>query len=126
MLISLEFAGIEIDYCMECKGIWLDIGELEYLIAEEDGDEYLEPMAAVGVKGKGRACPICTRSMKKIHLGPTKDILLDQCPSHGIWFDRGELNKFISTGRDEKRSSRLVQLLDEFFPGVDDQIEGGE
>lgn len=126
MLISLEFAGIEIDYCLECKGIWLDIGELEYLISEEEGETCLEPMAAVGVKEKGRGCPICKRSMIKIFFSPTKDILLDQCPAHGLWFDRGELNKIISAGRDEKVSSRLLQLLDEIFPGVDDQIEGGE
>ncbi len=124
-LISLEFADIEIDYCMECKGIWLDIGELEHLIAQDGEKGCLEPVAATRLKEKGRACPICAKTMTKIHLGPMNDILLDQCPVHGIWFDPGELKKIISAGRDEKRSNLLVQLLDEFFPWTDDQIKGG-
>ena len=31
-----EKKGIEIDYCPECRGIWLDRGELEKLIATEE------------------------------------------------------------------------------------------
>ena len=29
-------SGIEIDYCPECRGIWLDRGELEKLLAAEE------------------------------------------------------------------------------------------
>lgn len=28
-------AGVEIDYCPECRGIWLDRGELDKLLASE-------------------------------------------------------------------------------------------
>ena len=27
--VILELAGVEIDYCPDCGGIWLDAGELE-------------------------------------------------------------------------------------------------
>ena len=35
-LLMTEKKGIEIDYCPECRGIWLDRGELEKLIENEE------------------------------------------------------------------------------------------
>ena len=35
-LLMSEKRGVEIDYCPECRGIWLDRGELEKLIEKED------------------------------------------------------------------------------------------
>ena len=35
-LLMSEKKGIEIDYCPECRGIWLDRGELEKLIEKEN------------------------------------------------------------------------------------------
>lgn len=34
-LLMTERSGIEIDYCPQCRGIWLDRGELDKLIARE-------------------------------------------------------------------------------------------
>lgn len=34
-LIIVDRSGIEIDYCPGCRGVWLDRGELEKLIARE-------------------------------------------------------------------------------------------
>jgi Zn-finger nucleic acid-binding protein len=34
-LLMSERSGIEIDYCPKCRGIWLDRGELDKLIARE-------------------------------------------------------------------------------------------
>ena len=34
-LLMSEKQGVEIDYCPECRGIWLDRGELEKLISKE-------------------------------------------------------------------------------------------
>ena len=31
-LIMTERSGVEIDYCPECRGIWLDRGELDKII----------------------------------------------------------------------------------------------
>lgn len=35
-LLMSEKKGIEIDYCPECRGIWLDRGELEKLVENEN------------------------------------------------------------------------------------------
>lgn len=34
-LLMTERKGVEIDYCPECRGIWLDRGELDKLIEKE-------------------------------------------------------------------------------------------
>ncbi|MFA4841339.1 MAG: zf-TFIIB domain-containing protein [Agrococcus sp.] len=35
-LVMSERSGIEIDYCPECRGIWLDRGELDKLIERSE------------------------------------------------------------------------------------------
>ena len=39
-LLMAEKKGVEIDYCPECRGIWLDRGALEKLIAAEEKVSY--------------------------------------------------------------------------------------
>lgn len=42
-LSMMERSGIEIDYCPECRGVWLDRGELDKLVkgsAEYDREQY--------------------------------------------------------------------------------------
>ncbi len=38
-LLMTERSGIEIDYCPECRGVWLDRGELDKLIARSDAGD---------------------------------------------------------------------------------------
>ena len=35
-LLMTDKKGVEIDYCPECRGIWLDRGELDKLIEKEE------------------------------------------------------------------------------------------
>ncbi|MBU9521721.1 zf-TFIIB domain-containing protein [Burkholderia multivorans] len=37
-LLMAERQSIEIDYCPDCRGVWLDRGELDKLIARDSGD----------------------------------------------------------------------------------------
>ncbi len=37
-LAMTERQGIEIDYCPQCRGIWLDRGELDRLLARAESD----------------------------------------------------------------------------------------
>lgn len=45
-LVMSERQGIEIDYCPECRGIWLDRGELDKII-ERSAAETQSPAAPV-------------------------------------------------------------------------------
>jgi Zn-finger nucleic acid-binding protein len=36
-LLMTERSGVEIDYCPQCRGVWLDRGELDKIIAQAAG-----------------------------------------------------------------------------------------
>ncbi|KAA9010164.1 TFIIB-type zinc ribbon-containing protein [Histidinibacterium aquaticum] len=38
-LVMSERAGVEIDYCPQCRGVWLDRGELDKIIERSDVPE---------------------------------------------------------------------------------------
>ncbi|WP_134726444.1 zf-TFIIB domain-containing protein [Paracoccus luteus] len=38
-LVMSERSGVEIDYCPKCRGVWLDRGELDKIVARASGDE---------------------------------------------------------------------------------------
>lgn len=47
-LVMSERLGIEIDYCPECRGIWLDRGELDKIIERTNGSETnIEPRRSI-------------------------------------------------------------------------------
>lgn len=38
-LVISERSGVEIDYCPECRGVWLDRGELDKIIEKADNPD---------------------------------------------------------------------------------------
>lgn len=42
-LLMTDRRGIEIDYCPECRGVWLDRGELDRLIERADEEPRPSP-----------------------------------------------------------------------------------
>ncbi len=48
-LLMTERSGIEIDYCPQCRGVWLDRGELDKIIERSSGDP-VQVAAAPGVQ----------------------------------------------------------------------------
>lgn len=42
-LVMSERQGVEIDYCPECRGVWLDRGELDKIIARAVPQEVAPP-----------------------------------------------------------------------------------
>lgn len=99
-LVALELNGVEIDYCPECGGTWLDKGELAF-IAQLAGvkpggmTKALYETAASG-PGKGR-CPRCNARLKAVVIRGDTDINLDRCPrGHGLYFDKGEMQAVVN------------------------------
>jgi len=94
-LIVVEYEGVEVDHCPDCRGTWFDAGELE-LVTELAGVAPARLVAAlrsdVGLKRSTRRCPRCRRRMRTFTVGQSPSIELDRCPAgHGIWLDAGEL-----------------------------------
>ena len=116
-MIVLELNEVEIDYCPECRGIWLDSGELEILLdSAEEKDTVLNSfLIDKKSKEKKRKCPICIKKMKKILCGDKEKILIDKCSSnHGLWFDQGELKNIIEKGNLDKKN-KISLLLEDIF-----------
>lgn len=117
-MIVLEIEEVEIDYCTDCAGIWLDAGELEVLL--EDFDQaaaVLNSFAPAQSDETPRKCPICLKKMEKVFVGQTenKQKLIDRCrQNHGLWFDRGELQQILKMGQFDSEG-RVKQLLGELF-----------
>ena len=42
-LLMSDRQGVEIDYCPECRGVWLDRGELDKLVQRADDDDDRAP-----------------------------------------------------------------------------------
>ena len=38
-LVMSERQGVEIDYCPQCRGVWLDRGELDKIVQRSDRDD---------------------------------------------------------------------------------------
>ena len=94
--VVLELRGVEVDYCLSCRGLWLDTGELDVLLGAELGTpptQWLE----TGKLGK-RLCPHCSRSLRLAHF-PGTTVELDVCANgHGVWIDPGELESLLGSG----------------------------
>lgn len=98
-LIILELNGVELDFCTQCGGSWLDQGELELLLQLEScpGEESLFAQHSFHPKGKStRCCPRCRRAMEQGTLGHNAPVEVEHCrKEHGFWLDRGEIESLV-------------------------------
>jgi Zn-finger nucleic acid-binding protein len=98
-LVVVEREGIEIDWCLECRGMWFDEGELELLGEKAGRSLEVEDLGPDEGWTKGqRRCPRCPRRMSSLNAElPDGDVVeIDRCVDHGFWLDRGELGKILS------------------------------
>lgn len=110
ILITIEYDDFEIDRCFSCSGIWIDSLELEALFENAPlKKEALDSLEFTACSEKDKKCPVCRRKMKKL-LSRKTDTVLDQCSSHGIWFDQGELEKVLYTCPDSKPNMLFCML----------------
>jgi len=116
-LVVLELEQIEVDYCTRCAGIWLDAGELELLLETDEERSRLINLfkEAETAKEKSYDCPICGKHMKKSEIGEKGKVVVDKCKkNHGIWFDKGEIQKVVEFGSDNKQN-KIINLLKDMF-----------
>jgi Zn-finger nucleic acid-binding protein len=119
-MVVLELQEVEIDYCTACHGIWLDGGELELLLEDTDGKDTVISSLTPDTENreKKRKCPMCRKKMKKMTCGTDEKVTVDSCTrAHGIWFDKGELNKTIKMGT-SAGESRVLGLLTDMFGNI--------
>lgn len=95
------FNGVEVDYCVNCLGIWFDDDELRQ--AKDERDENLSWLdvdlwhdkTKLTVSKGERLCPYCRMPLYEVFYGDS-DIKVDLCNlCHGLWLDRGEFKGII-------------------------------
>jgi Zn-finger nucleic acid-binding protein len=120
-MIVFELDEVETDYCTECKGIWLDAGELEVLLDDaEQTRRLLSSFKPAETHETVRPCPICRKPMQKVLLGHgDKAVQIDRCvKSHGLWFDEGELADVLRQGAFDPEG-KVADLLRKMYASDD-------
>lgn len=128
-LIAVERERIEVDYCISCRGLWFDRGEMELL-----GEKLNLPLDLARLFGpaarsteKPRNCPRCGKKMLKNELASNRRVLTDHCPTEeGLWFDAGELGTLLNElGAAQGAGRPVARFLGEIF-GKSIGVQGGE
>ena len=112
-MIILEYQDTEIDYCLNCSGIWLDQGELEWLLKWEN--RKLDLSVASHFARSKRRCPRCRKKMVKGNF-PDTPIEVDICRRDGgMWLDRGEILQIAKDHCEEKTFKNVCRFFSELF-----------
>ncbi len=121
-MIVVEYKKIELDYCLECSGVWFDSGELDLLMStlsslEKQANSNPVPPEKAEVHEAKRNCPVCGKKMDKIWLGKSPRVLVDSCSlGDGLWFDGGELQQVLNQAISRAGTENIISFLGEVFP----------
>ena len=86
--------GVWVLACGTCHGLWLDrdsCGSLSLAITREHAHAEAHVFDA--------PCPICRQAMERITV---RDIALERCEAHGVWFDHQELDHIVHAHATER------------------------
>lgn len=104
-LAPMQYEGVDIDVCPQCKGIWLSFQNLNQIISrqsrvwtEKQKAEILQQTGKAGVPQEELErhldCPECGELMPAVNYQYSSGIIINKCKHHhGVWLDCGELNK---------------------------------
>jgi Zn-finger nucleic acid-binding protein len=125
-----------IDRCSSCGGAWLEQGELEAIVETRDHSQpesfvqetlsRMKPGLPEGSQNDLLACPSCSMNMKVVNYAYDSGVIINVCPSHGIWLDSKELER-IEAYRDHWKSEatkRRTEWSEHIRPGSTDGSTG--
>ncbi len=102
-LVKKFYKGmIEVDYCPNCRGIWLDFNELDRLEDVAFDEDQFKGSLAHRECDVACKCPVCGGHLREFQYR-LYDLKLDLCPeNHGFWLDAGEDERVIEIMRQRK------------------------
>ena len=113
----INLAGVELDYCYKCGGIWFDKGEInqfrDAVVNQDickDMTTTLREMSLINQDTK-RAdylnCPVCNQVMSQKNFVDISSIIIDRCADHGTWAEQDDLLKILKIVESGKYESLL-------------------
>jgi Zn-finger nucleic acid-binding protein len=103
-LVSEVVRGQVLEACSNCEGHFASHSALRsILLAQAEAPQaaaYCRP-SPLSDSVRYRKCPACGETMLRKNFAGASGVVLDVCPEHGSWFDRGELSTimtFAATG----------------------------
>jgi len=95
--------------CAQCGGLWFDLDALDRLTRERDELVATSSILAARVPlaptptdtVRYIPCPVCEKLMNRTNFAHASGVILDVCKGHGVWLDRGELQRvldFVGSG----------------------------
>ena len=125
-LQAVRAAGVEMDKCHHCDGIWLDHGELRSLldakatkIEETLEQAYGDPQYERGEVDGYMQCPRCDGRLQSIVISYATTVRVDRCEHClGIWLDDRELDLVLGEKRaieTPKGIASLTRFLSSFL-----------
>ena len=98
--VTLRMDGIDVDYCLQCRGFWFDAGELSHFTkqSEDIRGRFLQ------LRASSFACPICGEPMWLYQFSKTTNLMIEGCArGHGV-FLRGD--QFLRALQDSEPENR--------------------
>ena len=125
-------AGVELDYCPQCSGIWFDRGESKNFqnvmqdpkILSEFKSE-LENFSVACLKTSRSDylnCPVCSKHMLHKKFIEVSDIIIDKCADHGAWIEQDDLLKIIEIISSGKIDELIARATYEQQKKIDERI----
>ncbi len=103
--VALNDGALHIERCESCFGLFFDPGEIETLL-----DSVVSPVFSINLElltninqdryaleksVKYHKCPVCQTLMNRVVFGHRSGVVIDQCKSHGVWLDGGEISHLL-------------------------------
>jgi hypothetical protein len=132
-LRSVEYDGQAVCVCPDCKGEWLQAGELQKIVEHHDEVFTAQQIASLDAVNKEiftaekndhdeLNCPVCPNvQMEHFNYGDTSGIVLHKCTGcGGIWMDKEQLAKIeelvdgwkADLGKDEEQYGSVLQKIE--------------
>ena len=124
-LAALQLGAVRASECAECGGLWLAPAVLQALC--DDREQHNAIVAALAAHAARRTtpadvvtyipCPVCPRLMNRTNFAHVSGVIVDVCRDHGVWLDRGELERIIqfveAGGMAKEREHEMERMSDE-------------
>jgi len=97
------FEGVEVDRCRNCKGIWFDVGERDWLLGDDAAKalDTGDPVVGRHANQINRyRCPRCDGGMLRRSIAKPQQLDYEECTScRGSFFDAGEFTALIKSAK---------------------------